>query len=73
MGWVRWERERVGGVLETHEEMKREGHIPIGLISGEVVAKRFIRAGSFLTEDDVELDASTTVWQLRHLQDTTLS
>lgn len=63
----------VRGVLETHEEMKREGHIPIGLISGEVVAKRFIRAGSFLTEDDVELDASTTVWQLRHLQDTTLS
>lgn len=61
----------VRGVLETHADMKREGHIPIGLISGAVVAKKNIKAGTFLTEDDVELDQSTTVWQLRKLQDTT--
>ncbi|WP_299090925.1 SAF domain-containing protein [uncultured Metabacillus sp.] len=60
----------VRGVLETHQEMKRNGHIPIGLISGKVVAKRDIRQGQFLTTDDVELDHSTTVWKLRALQDT---
>jgi len=59
----------VRGVLETHVEMKKEGHIPIGLISGKVVAKRDIKLGQFLTIDDVELDHSTTVWKLRTLQD----
>jgi predicted homoserine dehydrogenase-like protein len=60
----------VRGVLETHQEMKRNGHIPIGLISGKVVAKKDILQGQFLTIDDVELDHSTTVWKLRALQDT---
>ncbi|WP_208590033.1 NAD(P)H-dependent oxidoreductase [Gracilibacillus suaedae] len=59
----------VRGVLETHQEMKQNGHIPIGLISGNVVAKKDIKQGQFLTEDDVELDPSTTVWKLRSLQD----
>jgi predicted homoserine dehydrogenase-like protein len=63
----------VRGVLETHADMTTEGHIPIGLISGEVVAKRTIEAGTFLTEDDVELDQSTTVWKLRKLQDSTFA
>ncbi|MFT0803676.1 SAF domain-containing protein [Bacillus swezeyi] len=59
----------VRGVIETHEDMKSNGHIPIGLISGNVVAKKAIREGQFLTEDDVDLDPSTTVWKLRSLQD----
>lgn len=59
----------VRGVLETHQDMKRNGHIPIGLISGKVVAKRDIRQGQFLTTDDVELDHTTTVLKLRALQD----
>lgn len=59
----------VRGVLETHVDMVSEGHIPIGLISGEVVAKRTIKEGTFITEEDVELDQSTTVWKLRKLQD----
>lgn len=59
----------VRGVLETHQEMKQNGHIPIGLISGNVVAKRHIKEGQFLTEDDIELDPTTTVWKLRSLQD----
>ncbi|WP_342047920.1 NAD(P)H-dependent oxidoreductase [Bacillus sp. OTU530] len=59
----------VRGVLETHQDMKRNGHIPIGLISGNVVAKKDIRQGQFLTTDDVELDTNTTVWKLRALQD----
>ncbi|WNS78656.1 SAF domain-containing protein [Domibacillus sp. DTU_2020_1001157_1_SI_ALB_TIR_016] len=58
----------VRGVLETHQDMKRNGHIPIGLISGKVVAKKAIKQGQFLTTDDVELDPSTTVWKLRELQ-----
>ena len=61
----------VRGVLETHVDMKKEGHIPIGLISGQVVARRAIKAGTFITEEDVVLDESTTVWQLRKLQDST--
>ncbi|MCB5956115.1 NAD(P)H-dependent oxidoreductase [Enterococcus sp. CWB-B31] len=61
----------VRGVLETHADMKKEGHIPIGLISGKVVARRPIKAGTFITEEDVVLDETTTVWQLRKLQDST--
>ncbi|OCA87786.1 NAD(P)-dependent oxidoreductase [Bacillus sp. FJAT-27225] len=59
----------VRGVLETHVDMKKNGHIPIGLISGTVVAKRDIKFGQFLTLEDVELDTTTTVWKLRALQD----
>ncbi|MGE8203749.1 NAD(P)H-dependent oxidoreductase [Heyndrickxia sp. NPDC080065] len=59
----------VRGVLETHEDMKKNGHIPIGLISGKIVAKKDIKLGQFLTLDDVELDPTTTVWKLRSLQD----
>lgn len=59
----------VRGMLETHQDMKRNRHIPIGLISGNVVAKRAIEEGQFLTMDDVELDTMTTVWKLRALQD----
>jgi predicted homoserine dehydrogenase-like protein len=50
--------------------MKRNSHIPIGLIAG-AVAKRPIKEGAFLTVDDVELDESTTVYKLRKLQDET--
>ena len=49
--------------------MKTNGHIPIGLISGKVVAKREIKTGQFLTYDDAELDSTTMVWKLRKLQD----
>lgn len=59
----------VRGVLETHIDMKVNGHIPIGLISGKVVVKKDIKLGQFLTLEDVELDPSTTVWKLRALQD----
>lgn len=59
----------VRGVLETHEEMNNNKHIPIGLITGNVTAKRDIPNGTFLTEEDVQLDENTTVWHLRKLQD----
>lgn len=63
----------VRGVLETHQDMKKNSHIPIGLISGNVVAKRDIAKGTFITEDDVSLDETTTVWKLRKLQDEVFS
>lgn len=59
----------VRGVIETHQDMKTNKNIPIGLISGNVVAKRDIPKGTFLTQDDVALDETTTVWKLRKLQD----
>jgi predicted homoserine dehydrogenase-like protein len=59
----------VRGVIESHVVCKEQRLIPIGLIAGKVVAKRDIADGTFLTEDDVQLDTDTTVWKLRKLQD----
>ena len=59
----------VRGVIEAHTVCKANKLIPIGLIAGNVVAKRDIPNGTFLTEDDVQLDTNTTVWKLRKLQD----
>ncbi|MBN2850060.1 MAG: NAD(P)-dependent oxidoreductase, partial [Erysipelotrichaceae bacterium] len=59
----------VRGVIESHQVCKANKLIPIGLIAGNVVAKRDIPNGTFLTEDDVQLDTNTTVWKLRKLQD----
>lgn len=61
----------VRGVIEKHEDLKNNGHIPIGLIAGTNIAKRDIPKGTFVTEEDVELDKTTTVWKLRELQDKT--
>ncbi len=59
----------VRGVIELHEKTIEDKLIPIGLIAGNTVAKRDIPKGTTLTEDDIQLDESTTVWQLRKLQD----
>ena len=59
----------VRGVIESHDLAKEKKMVPIGLISGNVTAKRDITKGTFITEDDVNLDTSTTVWKLRKLQD----
>lgn len=59
----------VRGVIESHEVTMDKKYIPIGLISGNTVAKRDIPYGTVLTEEDVQLDMSTTVWQLRKLQE----
>ncbi len=58
----------VRGVVETHEDMNKNSHFPIGLVAGNVVAKQNIAKGQFLTLDDVELDMNTTVWHLRQIQ-----
>jgi predicted homoserine dehydrogenase-like protein len=59
----------VRGVIESHQVTKEKKYIPIGLIAGKVFAKRDIANGTFITEDDVQLDTNTTVWKLRKLQD----
>lgn len=60
----------VRGVIEKHEETISKSHIPIGLITGNTIAKKDILEGTFLTEEDIELDQTTTVFKLRKLQDT---
>lgn len=59
----------VRGVIEKHTDTVEKGHIPLGLINSKAVAKRDIKEGTFITEDDVELDKTTTVYKLRKLQD----
>lgn len=59
----------VRGVIEKHTEVLEKGHIPIGLITGHTIAKRDIPEGTFITEDDVQMDKTTTVYKLRKLQD----
>lgn len=63
----------VRGVIETHQTMKDNNNIPVGLVGGASIAKRDIKDGAFLTYDDIELDQSTTVYRLRKLQDETLA
>lgn len=63
----------VRGVIETHQAMKENNNIPVGLVGGASVAKRDIKDGTFLTYDDIELDQSTTVYRLRKLQDETFA
>lgn len=59
----------VRGVIAKHEAVRKEGFVPIGLVTGKTIAKRDIPEGTFLTEDDVELDTTTTVYRLRKMQD----
>lgn len=59
----------VRGVLEKHTETLEKGHIPIGLVVGNTIARRDIPEGTFITEEDVELDKTTTVYRLRKIQD----
>ena len=59
----------VRGVIAKHTEVLEKGFIPIGLVTGKTIAKRDIPEGTFLTEDDIELDKTTTVYRLRKMQD----
>ena len=61
----------VRGVIEKHSDTRKHNHIPIGLVGGASVAKRDIKDGTFLTDDDIAVDETTTVYKLRKLQDET--
>ena len=59
----------VRGYLRDYDKAKAEGLLPLGLAAGSVV-KRPVKAGEFLTYDDVDLNPSSTIVTLRKLQDT---
>ncbi len=56
------------GVADRVEDAKRENLVPIGLLQN-AVAKRDLPIDHLVTYDDVELDESATIYQLRKKQD----
>ena len=64
--------ECVYGVIDDAETAKSEGLVPLGLLAGGRVTRE-IAVDQVLTYDDVEIDTSTTIAQLRALQDQLLT
>jgi predicted homoserine dehydrogenase-like protein len=62
----------VYGVIDSAETVKAEGLVPLGLLAGARLV-RDVRRDQILTYDDVEIDTSTTIAQLRALQDRLLA
>ena len=56
------------GVTDKVEDAKRDNLVPIGLLQG-AIAKRDLPIDHLVTYDDVELDESQTIFQLRQKQD----
>lgn len=59
----------VRGSIETHDQFVQNNHVPVGCVSGNAIAKRDIKIGTPLTNDDIDLDTNTMVVKLRQLQD----
>ena len=62
----------VYGMIDSAEAAKEERLVPLGLLAGARVT-RDVDVDHVLTYDDVELDTSTTIYQLRVLQDQLLA
>lgn len=60
----------VYGTLTKYDHAKEKNLLPIGLISGNTIAKNPIQKGSFITFDDVKVDNSTFINKLRKIQET---
>jgi predicted homoserine dehydrogenase-like protein len=60
--------EHVYGLIDDAETAKAERLVPLGLLAGARVI-RDVDVDHVLTYDDVEIDTSTTIAQLRALQD----
>jgi predicted homoserine dehydrogenase-like protein len=60
--------ECVYGMIDSAETAREERLVPLGLLAGARLA-RDVDVDHILTYDDVELDTSTTIYQLRALQD----
>jgi predicted homoserine dehydrogenase-like protein len=56
------------GAIDKAEEASRENALPIGLAPGAVLT-RSLRSGAIITWDDVQLDESSLLVQLRRRQD----
>ncbi len=59
----------VRGWTIDHKTVSEKKLIPIGLIAGQTIAKRDIPVDTILTEADVQLDTTTTIYRLRKEQD----
>lgn len=59
----------VRGILEDHESLCKEDHVPIGIISGNTRAARDIAKDKILEKSDLEFDTNEMVYRLRMLQD----
>ena len=60
--------ECVYGMIDSAETAREERLVPLGLLAGARLT-RDVDVDHILTYDDVELDTSTTIYQLRALQD----
>jgi predicted homoserine dehydrogenase-like protein len=56
------------GVTDKVVDALKDGMVPIGLLQG-ATTKRKIEVGEYVTWDDVDLDESQTIYQLRKQQD----
>lgn len=59
----------VYGVIDTHENAKRQKALPIGLVNKNVVLKKDVKKGETITYDAVELDENSLILQLRRMQE----
>ena len=64
--------EYVYGMIDSAETAREENLVPLGLLAGARLT-RDVDVDHLLTYDDVELDTSTTIYQLRALQDQLLA
>ena len=64
--------ECVYGMIDSAEAAREERLVPLGLLAGARVT-RDVDVDHVLTYDDVEIDTSTTISQLRALQDSLLA
>jgi predicted homoserine dehydrogenase-like protein len=64
--------ETVYGMIDSAETAREERLVPLGLLAGARLT-RDVDVDHILTYDDVELDTSTTIYQLRALQDQLLA
>lgn len=59
----------VYGVIDTHENAKRQKALPIGLVNKNVVLKKDVKKGETITYDAVVLDENSLILQLRRMQE----
>ena len=64
--------ECVYGMIDSAETAREERLVPLGLLAGARLT-RDVDVDHILTYDDVEIDTSTTIAQLRALQDRLLA
>lgn len=57
------------GSIASLTDSDKNGYVPYGLVTNKTRMKKDVKKGELLTLDDVELDASALIYQLRKEQD----